>query len=111
MSSNLFGTVLAVAAGLACCVAIAAGAVLCWRWLRPNGQLQPRRYAVVSYTLAALFSALAVVGIALVVAAGIGAERSGARTSVGGSLDDVAEHATLGVQAGEERVPDQRQLA
>ncbi len=63
MSSNLFGTVLAMAAGLACCVAIATGAVVCWRWLRPNGQLQPRRYAVVSYTLAALFSALAVAGM------------------------------------------------
>ena len=74
--------------------------------------LEPAFALVIGFlALAQVPSALAVAGIALVVAAGIGAERSGARASVGGSLDDVAEHAALGVEAGEQRVPDHRQLA
>lgn len=63
MSTNAFDTGVALTAGVACIVAVAAGGVLCWRWLRPNGQLEPRRYVVATCTLVVLFSVLAVVAI------------------------------------------------
>lgn len=95
--------------------------------------LEPACALLVGFVaLAQVPSTLAVAGIALVVAAGVGAERSGARTAsdttgpseepgsalagadgaVGaiGAVDDVADHPPVRVQRRQEGVADGRQL-
>lgn len=78
--------------------------------------LEPAFALLVGFVaLAQVPSALAVAGIALVVAAGVGAERSGARVGSGsvpaGGVEHVADHPAVGIEPGQEGVADLRQLA
>lgn len=77
--------------------------------------LEPAFALLVGFVaLAQVPSALAVAGIALVVAAGVGAERRGGRVAASvpaGGVDHVADHAAVGVERGQEGVADLRQLA
>jgi inner membrane transporter RhtA len=77
--------------------------------------LEPAFALLVGFVaLAQVPSGLAVAGIGLVVAAGVGAERSGGRVpgSVpAGGVEHVADHPAVGVERRQEGVADLRQLA
>ena len=77
--------------------------------------LEPAFALLVGFVaLAQVPSGLAVAGIALVVAAGVGAERSGGRAPgsvAGGGIEHVADHPAVGVERRQEGVADLGQLA